>query len=395
MFRGDKNLAILPDYTAGGVYVMYSQRMHKLALHMLHICIFKRGLDMGIEVGIIGAGGYAGIELVHLLLGHPTFTLTAIADNTLTGQRLDEAFPAFVGQSDLTFTHRDDPILDTCDMVFLAVPHTASLAITPHFIASGVTVIDLSADYRLRDPKVYEQWYGVPHTSPDLLGQAAFGLPEITGDQLAAAAEKHAAGNSVLVACAGCYPTATSLSAYPAVSQGLAIGDVFVQAISGVTGAGKKPTARTHFCNADENVEAYGVKGHRHTPEIEQILNLPGHVVFIPHLAPLKRGLLSTVTIKLAHPVELDEVYALYTKFYSQSPFVHVLPQGVQPKTSSVVGTNNAHIGLELIRRSGVLVATCVIDNLTKGAAGQAVQCANIVCGLSQDEGLSQQAVPV
>ncbi len=205
----------------------------------------------------------------------------------------------------------------------------------------------------------------------------------------------------VLVACAGCYPTATSLAAAPAVRAGWVAenGPVIVDAISGVTGAGKSCNARTHFCSADENLEAYGVGKHRHTPEIEQILGLTDRVVFTPHLAPLKRGLLSTVTMPLApqalDSLTLEDVVDHYRKFYSGRTFVRVLDAGQQPKTASVVGTNAAQIGLALNKRAGVLVATGAIDNLCKGAAGQAVQCANIVFGFDERRGLPAVACPV
>ena len=356
---------------------------------------------MAYKVAVVGAAGYAGIEAVRLLLDHPAFDLVAITSNADAGQSLASVYPAFAGVSDLTFTTHDDPVLATCDAVFLAVPHTAALAAAPGLLAAGVSVFDLSADYRLSDPAVYEAWYNTPHTSPELLATRAFGLPELFVDDLAAAAARHAAGESVLVACAGCYPTATSLGAFPAVNAGwMADGAaVVVDAISGVTGAGKSANARTHYCSADENVEAYGVCKHRHTPEIEQILGLPDRVVFTPHLAPLRRGLLSTVNIPLAQDVaaQLDDaaVVERYRAFYAGRPFVRVLDAGQCPKTSSVAGSNACQIGVAVNARAGMLVVTSAIDNLCKGAAGQAVQCANIVFGLDERCGLPLTAMPV
>ena len=353
---------------------------------------------MSYKVGVIGAAGYAGAELVRLLVQHPEFELVAITSNADAGTPLDEAYPAFAGASGLTFTTHDDPQVKSCDLVFLAVPHTAALAQVPGLLAAGVTVVDLSADYRLADAKVYEQWYGATHTSPELLATRAFGLPELFGDDLARARELRAAGKPALVACAGCYPTATSLSSAPAVRAGWSQGLVVVDAKSGVTGAGKGCNAKTHFCSADEDVQAYKVGCHRHTPEIEQILGKPGEVVFTPHLIPMKRGLLSTVYLRLtaeAADMTVEDMLVCYRDFYDGRPFVQVLPAGRQPKTASVVGTNVCQVGLAKDERTGTLVCTGAIDNLCKGAAGQAVQCANIVFGLGEACGLPRVGMPV
>ena len=355
---------------------------------------------MGYRAGVVGAAGFAGIELVRLLSRHPEFDLAAATSDALAGTPIAKAYPAFTGVTDLAFSTHEDTDFSAFDVVFLAVPHKAAMGMAPDLMAAGVTVVDLSADFRLKDPAIYEKWYA-PHTATDLLAQAAFGLPELTGDELAAAAERRAAGEAVLVGCAGCYPTATSLAAAPAIRAGLvdAAAPVVADAVSGVTGAGKKATERTHYCFANENLEAYGVGKHRHTPEIEQILGLTDRVVFTPHLAPLKRGLLSTVTLPLTpqaiDTLTLEDVVDHYKQFYAGRTFVRVLDAGQQPKTASVVGTNAAQIGLALNKRAGVLVATGAIDNLCKGAAGQAVQCANIVFGFDERRGLPTVACPV
>ncbi len=354
---------------------------------------------MSMKAAIVGAAGFAGIELTRILLAHPSFDLAVITSNELAGTPLATEYPGFTGASDLVFSAHDNPELDTCDVVFLAVPHTAALAMAPRHVARGALVVDLSADFRLKDPAVYEQWYKTPHTEPELLAEAAFGLPELFGEGLAQAAEKRATGEGVLVGCAGCYPTATSLAAAPAIRLGLVAPEVpiVVDAISGVTGAGKKCTPRTHFCFADENFEAYGVATHRHTPEIEQILGIDGRLVFTPHLAPANRGLLSTVNLPLAQDASTDvaEIIDAYQKFYVVSSFVTVLGEGQMPKTTSVVGTNRAHIGLAVNKPARMLIAIGAIDNLGKGAASQAVQCANIVCGLPETAGLEGFALPV
>lgn len=349
-----------------------------------------------LKAGIVGAAGYAGAELVRIILRHPEFELCVATSNSDEGVALSSLYPAFTGVTDLVYTRHDNPELFSCDVVFLATPHTVAMKSAPGLLNAGVSVIDLSADYRLRDRATYEAWYKVEHTSPELLARATFGLPELNRQAIADAAQKHAGGEAVLVACAGCYPTATSLAAAPVIelSQGIVVAD----AISGVSGAGRSATSRTHFVSANENLEAYGVTSHRHTPEIEQILNIPGRLIFTPHLAPASRGLLSTVTIQLTEAARLQEtqesIHRRYVSAYADSSFVSVLSLGQQPKTSSVVGTNRAHVGVAYNANAGCVVATCAIDNIVKGAAGQAVQCANLICGFDETTSLSCVANP-
>ena len=354
---------------------------------------------MNIKVGIVGAAGFAGVDLVRLILSHPHFSLECISSDTLAGEKLSSIYPTFHGSSDIQFSNHDMKNFKDCEVVFLAVPHGASLNITPEFLNAGISVVDLSADYRIQDSEVYEKWYKTQHTSPDLLANRHFGIPELFSEDLAASAKQFSENQASLIACAGCYPTCTSLAAFPAVNAGwhLENSSVIVNAISGVTGAGKSATQKTHFCFANENLTAYSLGTHRHTPEIEQILGTgQGSVVFSPHLAPLNRGLISTVCIQLTkNAPSLCEMHEFYCDFYSNSPFVEVLPIGVMPQTSSVSGTNNAQIGLALSASEKELIAVCVIDNLCKGAASQAVQCANIMCGFAQDTGLSAIALPI
>ncbi|MDR0513782.1 MAG: N-acetyl-gamma-glutamyl-phosphate reductase [Coriobacteriaceae bacterium] len=365
---------------------------------------------MSYSVGIVGAAGFVGAELVRLIAGHPDFSLEVVTSDSLAGTSLAAVNPTLAGRERLAFTPHDDGALLDCEGVFLAVPHTKALDLVPVLIDAGVSVFDLSADYRLRDPQVYEAWYGVRHTSPGLLAQAAFGLPELFRTGLAQARLTHMAGDPVLVACAGCYPTASSLAAYPAILAGMVEGTVVIDAISGVTGAGKAATERTHFCFANESLEAYAVAGHRHTPEIEQILGTAGWdsadgLVFTPHLAPLNRGLLATVYLPLKTgaggkgvpggtdaPRTLEAMHAVYKDFYRDSRFVQVLDCPQMPKTAHVAGTNFAHIGLAFHEQTGTLIAVAAIDNLCKGAAGQAVQCANIVFDLPEARGLEALA---
>lgn len=348
-----------------------------------------------IRACVVGATGYAGVEACRLVLAHPDLTLTMATDRKEAGRRLDSIWPSLAGACDIVLAQPEpDAIAEAADVAFLAVPHTASLALTPALLERGVTVLDLSADYRLHDPATYEAWYATAHTSPELLSETVYGLPELYREGLLRLAARHEAGEAVLVAVPGCYPTATALAAAPALEAGLATGDLVVaDAISGVSGAGRACTARTHFCHANESVEAYGVASHRHTPEIEQTLSEAAgrevSVVFTPHLAPLTRGLLSTVYLECAPGVSAQEVRDAYERRYADEPLVTVLPDGAMPATASVVGTARAQLGVALDnRRRSTIVASCAIDNLGKGAAAQAVQCANVVLGLPETTGL-------
>ena len=347
-----------------------------------------------IRVGVVGATGYAGAETVRLVCGHPQMELVRATSTKEAGTRIDALYPGFIGTCSIELVAPDaDDLAQSCDLVFLAVPHTGALALAPQLTAAGVKVVDLSADYRLSDPAVYEAWYA-PHTSRELLAQAVYCIPELNRADLQVLANADPR-TPRLVANPGCYPTATTLAAAPVLAAGLlaAGATVIVDAISGVSGAGKGCNARTHYCSADENLEAYGVAKHRHQPEIAQNLGrLAGRdvpVIFTPHLAPLKRGLLSTVYMPLGQVVDFQQVQALYEAAYAGERFVSVLPAGVQPRTASVAGSNRAQVAVALDERTNTVIATCAIDNLVKGAAGQAVQNANILCGLDEGMGLN------
>jgi N-acetyl-gamma-glutamyl-phosphate reductase len=341
--------------------------------------------DIVIRAAIVGAAGYAGVELTRLLLGHPSFELVSVTSSQDEGRRVSDLYPALAG-CDLAYSAHDAVVVAAAaDVAFLAVPHTAAMAMAPALLDAGLTVIDCSADFRLRDPEVFTAWYAEPHTSPSLLDEAVYGLPELWRSSLPGAR---------LVACPGCYPTATLLAAAPAIRAGVVISSrVIVDAISGVSGAGRSLSATTHFVNATESVAAYKVTSHRHTPEIAQgfaDLGLPApNVVFTPHLAPLDRGLLSTVYLEADPGLLAEEAHALYTDAYAGEPFVTVCAPGVQPATGHVRGSNRAHIGVALDEVSHTLVVTCAIDNLVKGTSGQAVQCANIALGLGETVGLT------
>ncbi|MCE5191216.1 MAG: N-acetyl-gamma-glutamyl-phosphate reductase [Actinomycetia bacterium] len=342
------------------------------------------------RVAIIGAAGYAGTELTRLVLAHPRLELVAVTSASEAGKRVSDIYPALAG-CDLVYAEPEAAgIAGVAEIAFLAVPHTAALAIVPTLAEAGLVVIDASADFRLKDPVVYAAWYGTPHTAPALLGEAVYGLPELW---------RNAIPGARLVACPGCYPTATLLAAAPAVEAGIVISDrVIVDAKSGVSGAGRSATPGTHFIAVNESVVAYKVASHRHTPEIAQGLADLGlahpRVAFAPHLVPMSRGLLATVYLEVEPGTDIDEVRALYAARYAGEPFVTVHEAERMPATAEVRGSNRAHIGVALDEPSGTLIVTCAIDNLVKGTSGQAVQCANIVLGLPETMGLDQP-VPV
>jgi N-acetyl-gamma-glutamyl-phosphate reductase len=340
-----------------------------------------------VKAVVVGGAGYTGVELVRLLLGHPGFEIVAVTSAADAGRRVEDLYPALAGCG-LVFVEPDvQALAGTADVAFLAVPHTAALALAPVLLKAGMKVFDLSADYRLKDPAVYEAWYETKHTSPELLDTVVYGLPELGRGALAEA---------MLVACPGCYPTATLLAAAPALEAGLAAGGrVIVDAKSGVSGAGRSATATTHYCNANESVAPYKVGSHRHTPEIAQALaevaGAPVAVTFTPHLVPATRGLLSTVYLEATTGLTTADAVEAYRTRYADEPFITVHPEGRMPSTHEVSGTNRAHIGLA-VDSAGMLVVACAIDNLVKGSGGQALQCANIATGMAETAGLTWPA---
>jgi len=337
-----------------------------------------------LSVAIVGAAGYAGVELTRLVLGHPELELGLVTSAADAGRRVAELYPALAG-CNLVYRAPNLTEIAEADVAFLAVPHTAALALVPGLLEADKLVIDASADFRLRDPGVYEAWYGVPHTAPRLLAEAVYGLPELWRERLSGAR---------LVACPGCYPTATLLAAAPAIEAGIVrSARVIVDAKSGVSGAGRAPATGTHFAHVNESIQPYKVTSHRHTPEIVQGLVDLGladaRVTFSPHLVPMTRGLLSTVYLDVGEGIDTRSAVRIYEERYADEWAVTVHPAGVMPATGEVRGSNRAHIGVAVDEAAGVLVASCAIDNLVKGTAGQAVQCANVVLGLDESAGLA------
>ena len=339
------------------------------------------------RVAVVGAAGYAGIEAVRLVLAHDRLSLKLATSAADQGKLISDVYPALAGLTDLVFSiPQPDTIASVADVAILAVPHTAALDLVPELLNRGVTVIDLSADYRLQDAELYQAWYAALHTSPELLPEAVFGLPELDRSRLPGAR---------LVACPGCYPTATTLAALPALSAGVVTSArVVVDAKSGVSGAGRSASSGTHYVTVNEAVAPYKVAEHRHTPEIEQALSFAGgkpvSVVFAPHLVPLSRGLLSTVYLEVRPGLTAAAAIDLYRAHYADEPFVFIRDLGAMPSTAEVRGTNRASIGIAVDERTSTLIAACAIDNLVKGAAGQAIQCLNAVLGYPETEGLDR-----
>jgi N-acetyl-gamma-glutamyl-phosphate reductase len=338
-----------------------------------------------LRVAIAGASGYTGAELLRLLVRHPHVQVTALTAETHAHQPISTVFPSLLGFCDLTCRPLDPALLAAeADVIFLALPHKTSAAVGEQLLARGARVLDLSADFRLKDPALYPAWYGYEHPVPRLLAEAVYGLPEIHGAALSGAR---------LVAVPGCYPTSTILGLAPLLRAGLIDpATIVIDSISGVSGAGRKPELSTQFSEVNESLKAYGVAKHRHTPEIEQELSgLAGRtltVTFTPHLAPLTRGILTTVTAALPGRQSTAELLAVYRKFYEGRAFVRVLPEGRLPETKHVLHSNLCDVGLVADARTGRVVVVSAIDNLVKGASGQAVQCLNHLAGLDERTGL-------
>ncbi|GAB5452633.1 MAG: N-acetyl-gamma-glutamyl-phosphate reductase [Halioglobus sp.] len=332
----------------------------------------------------MGGTGYTGVELLRLLASHEQVEVVAITSRAECGRRLDDLFPNLRGLYDLVFSEPSADVLAACDVVFFATPHNVAMNTVPELLAAGTRVVDLSADYRLRDAANWSSWYGEDHASPELLGEAVYGLPERNRQQIKEAR---------LVACPGCYPTAVQLGFMPLLEEGLIETDSLIaSAASGVSGAGRQAKIDNLLSEVSDSFKAYAVQGHRHLPEIEQGLGDIGggavNVTFVPHLLPMVRGIHATLFARLGKPG--TDLQALFEARYADEPFVDVLPAAAYPQTRTVKGANRCQLAVAVPQDRGTVVVMSVIDNLVKGASGQAVQIMNIMFDLPEDSGLRQ-----
>lgn len=335
-----------------------------------------------IKVGIVGGTGYTGVELLRLLALHPEVQLQAITSRGEAGTRVADLYPSLRGHVDLCFTEPDTGVLNDCDLVFFATPNGVAMGMAAELLSHGVRIIDLAADFRLRDPTTWQQWYGMQHACPELLTEAVYGLPEVNRSAIAEAR---------LVANPGCYPTAVLLGLLPLIEAGcIDGGSLIADCKSGASGAGRGANVATLLTEVADNFRAYAVPGHRHLPEIRQELALaagaPVGMTFVPHLIPMIRGIHATLYAR--QTAAGVDVQALFESRYSTEPFVDVLPAGSHPETRWVKGANDCRIAVHLAPDGHTLVVLSVIDNLVKGAAGQAIQNMNIMYGLEERAGL-------
>jgi N-acetyl-gamma-glutamyl-phosphate reductase len=333
------------------------------------------------KAGVVGASGYGGTELLRLCAAHPELEVVVATGGTAAGEQVGRHTPSLAAAYPaLRFEETDAGALCGLDVVFLALPHGESQRLVPEIAGSVGVVVDLAADFRLKDASLYPRWYGGPHGAPELLSDFVYGLPELFRDELRGAR---------LVAAPGCYPTAAALALAPFTRAGAVEGGVVVDAASGASGAGRSTTRHLQFGAVDEDFRAYGLLTHRHTPEMEQVLGCA--VLFTPHLVPMTRGLLATCYARPARALTTGGAMGLLQEAYAEERFVVVTDE--PPSTKSTAGSNAAHVSARVDERTGWLVALCALDNLVKGAAGQAVQCANLALGLDEGAGLPLAAV--
>ncbi len=337
-----------------------------------------------IKVGIVGGTGYTGVELLRILATHPDVELTAITSRKEDGLPVAEMFPSLRGRVDLAFSSPDKAKLTACDVVFFATPHGVAMAQAPELLAAGVKVIDLAADFRLQDTAAFEKWYKMPHSCPELLKEAAYGLVELNRDAIRKAR---------IVGNPGCYPTTMQLGLAPLLkADAIDASHLIADCKSGVSGAGRKAEVATLFSEAGDNFKAYGVSGHRHSPEtVERLQTLTMNKVgllFVPHLVPMIRGMHSTIYARLTKEMDNVALQALFENAYVNEPFVDVMPFGSHPETRSTRASNMLRIALHRPNDGDTIVILVVQDNLVKGASGQAVQCMNLMFSLPETTGL-------
>jgi len=339
-----------------------------------------------IKVGVVGGTGYTGVELLRLLAQHPQVDIKVVTSRSDAGMPVAQMFPNLRGFINLAFTEPSMETLTQCDIVFFATPNGTAMQSVPELLKNNVKVIDLAADFRLKNPQTWEQWYKMPHACPELLDEAVYGLPEINRNQIK---------DSRLVANPGCYPTAVQLGFLPLLEKNLIESDSLIADVkSGVSGAGRKAEVATLLAEAGDNFKAYNIQGHRHLPEIVQGLNQvsaqPIELTFVPHLTPMIRGIHATLYANIKQDVDL---YELFADRYQNEPFVDILPFGSHPETRSVRGSNICRIAVHRPHNGKRVVITSVIDNLVKGAAGQAIQNMNLLFDCPETTGLQQIAL--
>ena len=346
-----------------------------------------------LKVAVCGASGYTGAELLRILYTHPEVTITAVTSEKSVGMKISSVFPHLYhyDYDHLRYEPLDkSSLLSKADIFFMALPHAASQEAVHYFFENSKKVIDISADYRISDPIVYEQWYKTPHNFKETLKSAVYGLPEINRLRIQKAR---------LIANPGCYPTAAILGLYPAIKENLIeLDSIIIDSKSGTTGAGRKATVDFSYCEVNEGFKAYGIGVNRHTPEIEQELSLIAGrkitVNFTPHLVPMDRGIVSTIYTKLiSSNIDTNDVIAVYKEKFSAEPFIRVLDEGVYPNAKNVRGSNFCEIGIKVVKRTNSLIVVTTIDNLVKGASGQAVQNMNIMTGLEEKTALRTPAL--
>lgn len=341
-----------------------------------------------IKVGIVGGTGYTGVELLRSLVKHPEVELSVITSRGEEGVRVADMYPSLRGFTDLVFTVPDVASLSACDLVFFATPHAVAMNMMPQLIAAGTRVVDLSADFRIKDSALWEKWYGEPHACPELLAQAVYGLPEVNREQIVSAQ---------LVAAPGCYPTSVQLGLLPLLEKGLVdTKSLIANAASGVSGAGRGAKVDSLFAEINDSFKAYGIAGHRHLPEIEQGLQMlsedPVSLTFVPHLVPMTRGIQATLYASLKSSEAVD-LQALFEQRYANEPFVDVMPAGSVPQTRFVRGSNVCRMAIYRPQGRDTVVVLSVIDNLVKGASGQAIQNMNIMFGFAEAQGIDHVAL--